>query len=313
MRRTMERQPKDLRALLAAPTPAEAAAARIERCPRVFLSGTGTSWHAANHGAFMLREAGVEAWAVEASQAVLHGPRPEREDALILLSHRGTKRHAGTLSEDARARGVTVVAIGGVGAPGADIETVAQEESAAYTASHLGALMRLAQVAAALGADLGDLDAVPDAVAAALAEAGAGVEPPERLLQFTGEGPNRWTSAEGALKVRETAAVAADGLSAEQLLHGPVAALGPRDGLVALDGGGPGAARVAEVAAAAERSGVPVCTFRATALGEALSVFPLTAAVQRIALETAELLGTDPDAFGYDRPERKAAFEGIAL
>ena len=58
---------------------------------------------------------------------------------------------------------------------------------------------------------------------------------------------------------------------------------------------------------------MPVRTFRATALGEALSVFPLTAAVQRIALETAELLGTDPDAFGYDRPERKAAFEGIAL
>lgn len=313
MRRTMERQPGDLRGLVASPTAAEVAAARLARCPRVFLYGTGTSWHAANHGAFMLREAGIDAWAVEASQAAMHGPRATREDGLVLLSHRGTKRQTSALLEAARAEGTTVVAIGGIGAPGADIETVAQEQSAAYTASHLGALMRLAQLATALGAGLGDLDAVPDAVEAVLSRPGPQVAPPERLLQLTGEGPNRWTAAEGALKVRETAAVAADGLSAEQLLHGPVAALGGRDALVALDGGGPGAARVAEVADAAERSGVPVHRIAATALGEHLSVFPLTAAVQRIALEAAETLGTDPDAFGYDRPARKAAFAEIQL
>jgi glucosamine--fructose-6-phosphate aminotransferase (isomerizing) len=39
----------------------------------------------------------------------------------------------------------------------------------------------------------------------------------------------------------------------------------------------------------------------------------LTAAVQRIALEAAETLGTDPDAFGYDVPGRKETWEAVDL
>ena len=42
--------------------------------------------------------------------------------------------------------------------------------------------------------------------------AARGVGPPQRLLEFVGAGPNQWTAAEGALKVRETAYVAAEGL-----------------------------------------------------------------------------------------------------
>ena len=37
-------------------------------------------------------------------------------------------------------------------------------------------------------------------------------------------------------------------------------------------------------------------------LGELLSIFPLTVAVQRIALEAAETLGVNPDTFGLDLP-----------
>ena len=50
-----------------------------------------------------------------------------------------------------------------------------------------------------------------------------------------------------------------------------------------------------------------------TVFGEALSVFPLTVCVQRIALELAEQLGTDPDAFGYDVPGRKEAWTALRL
>jgi glucosamine--fructose-6-phosphate aminotransferase (isomerizing) len=49
-----------------------------------------------------------------------------------------------------------------------------------------------------------------------------------------------------------------------------------------------------------------VTRIAATGLGEPLSVFGLTAAVQRIALESAEALGTDPDTFGRDVPGREA-------
>ena len=42
-------------------------------------------------------------------------------------------------------------------------------------------------------------------------------------------------------------------------------------------------------------------------------MFPLTVEIQRIALELAELRGTNPDSFGYDLPGRKDAWEPIGL
>ena len=312
MREMMAGQPALLRDLLADGDGPRAAAERI-RGRRVLLVGTGTSWHAANQGAWLLRAAGAEAWAVQAVDAAEHGPRPAAGDALILLSHRGTKRYTSTVLERARAEGTATVVISGRGAPGADIETSEPERSAAFTGSHLGALMRVAQIAAALGADLGRLDHVPDAVAAVLDGAGPGVAPPERLLELVGAGPNQWTAAEGALKVRETCYVATEGLSAEQLLHGPSVALREGDTVVALNGGGPGEGRLLEVAQLAEAFGAKVHTIAAAYPSELLSIFPLTAAVQRIALELAEALGTDPDSFGRDLPGRRAALAAIEL
>jgi glucosamine--fructose-6-phosphate aminotransferase (isomerizing) len=312
MRQTMWRQPADLESLLADAEPAERVAERI-RGRRILLVGTGTSWHAANQGAAFLRHAGQEAWAVQAADCATTGPAPGPDDALVLLSHRGTKRYTSTVVERARTAGVPTVQISGRGSPGADLETVEQETSAAFTASHLGALARLAQIATALGADLGPLASVPDAVAEVLARPPLGIEAPARLLELTGAGPNQWTAAEGALKVRETCGVAAEGLAVEQFLHGPSVALGESDALVVLDGGGPLRERLEEVATLVESYGSRVHRFREDALGELLSVFPLTAIVQRIALELAEALGRDPDAFGRDLPGRAEALGRIVL
>jgi glucosamine--fructose-6-phosphate aminotransferase (isomerizing) len=231
----------------------------------------------------------------------------------VLLSHKGTKTYTMQLLERARAEGVPTAVISGQGAPGAEIETSVVERSAAYTASHTGAMLRLAQLATALGADLGTLDGVPDAVAAVVEGPAVGVHPPRRAMEFVGAGPNQWTAAEGALKVRETAYVASAGMSVEQFLHGPSVAVGSDDTLVCLDGGGPGSERLSQVARSAESAGVPVRMIAADAPNELLSVFPLTAAVQRIALETAETLGTNPDSFGRDVPARAQALDGIAL
>jgi glucosamine--fructose-6-phosphate aminotransferase (isomerizing) len=294
MAKAMQRQPNDLRRILADWAPAEAGAARIAG-RRVFVVGTGTSWHAANQGAYFLRLAGADAVAVSAADCALWGPAPTAADALVLLSHRGTKRYTSQVLEQARAESIPTVAIGGEGAPAVDIETVAQETSGTFTASHLGALARLAQLAVVSGAELGELDKVPAAVDAALDAPGPTVELPERGLEFVGAGPNQWTAAEGALKVREAAHLFTAGLAVEQLLHGPAFALGPHDALVCVDGGGPGAARLAELANAIEARGTRVYRFAAPELGEPLSIFPLTVTVQRIALEFALQLGTDPD------------------
>jgi len=294
MATTMRRQPDELRRILADWEPAEAGAARIAG-RRVYVVGTGTSWHAANQGAYFLRLAGVDAAAVSAADCDLWGPRPAPADALVLLSHRGTKHHTSRVLERARAEGIPAVAIGGIGAPGVDLETVAQETAGTFTASHLGALARLAQLAVALGAELGHLDRIAPAVAASLEARVPTVDLPERGLELVGAGPNQWTAAEGALKIREAAHVFTAGLSVEQLLHGPGFALGPHDALVSLDGGGLGTARLTELVNAIEAGGTHVYRFAATELGEPLSVFALTATVQRIALKLAVQLGTDPD------------------
>ena len=52
---------------------------------------------------------------------------------------------------------------------------------------------------------------------------------------------------------------------------------------------------------------------RVSSLARALSIFPLTVIVQKIAAEAAETLGTNPDAYGRDLPGRDAAWSAIKL
>ena len=312
MRTTMAAQPEQLARLLADPGPAEAAAARLAG-RRILLIGIGSSWHAAQHGAWLLREAGVAADAAHAADLAPYDRAIDGQDGVIVLSHTGGTGYSMQMLERARAAGAATVHVSGIGA-GGELETVAAESSYAYTASHTGAMLRLAQVAAALGAELGPLDAIPDRVAAVLDRPGPLIGVPDRLVELIGAGPNAWTAQEGALKIREAAYVAAEGLSSEQFFHGPSVALDGQDTLVVLDGGGPAAERAETIARAVEVTGAQVMRFAERELGEALSVFPLTVVVQRIALELAEARGVSPDRFRYEEdPRREAAFEGVGF
>jgi glutamine---fructose-6-phosphate transaminase (isomerizing) len=311
MRDTMATQPDELRRLLDDQRGLESAAQRLAG-RRVLVVGTGTSWHAANQGAWWLRMAGVDAWAVPAADAAAGHPDPGDRDALLLLSHRGTKLYTSEALERARAAGVPTVVVSRHGNPDADLETVPAEVSSAFTASHLGALMRVAQLAEQLGASLGALHDVPEAVAHELAQGPVGVNPPARLLEFAGVGVNAWTAAEGALKTRETALVATEGLACEAILHGPAVALGAEDSLVCLDGGD-GSDRLKQLADVVRAQGAAVYEFARPALGPDLSVFPLTVIVQKIAAESAETLGTNADSFGRDLPGRDAAWSKLKL
>ena len=307
MRQTMDGQAEALAGILADEEPVLAVAERL-RGRRVLAIGTGTSWHAASQAAALLRAAGLDVSAAQSADAATDGPLPGRGGVLLAFTHTGAKRYTAQAAQRARARGAEVVQISAVGVDGADLATVARERSSAYTASHLGALLRAAQLARALGADLAGLGEVPLAVDHAYRATWDDHQPalPSRLIEFTGGGINQWTAAEGALKIREAAYVASEGLGVEQFLHGPSVALGENDRLVCLDGGGAWSARIAEVARAAEDAGVPVTRVAHNGLGELLSIFPLTVAVQRIALEAAETLGVNPDTFGLDQPGHQA-------
>jgi glucosamine--fructose-6-phosphate aminotransferase (isomerizing) len=234
-------------------------------------------------------------------------------DGIVVLSHTGGTGYSMTMLERAREAGAETVFISGIG-NGGDLETVAAEESYAYTASHTAAMLVLAQIATRLGAQLGRLDTIPERVAAVLDLPAPLVEVPGRLLELIGAGPNGWTAQEGALKIREASYVAAEGLSSEQFFHGPSVALDEQDTLVVLDGGGPMTARTESIAAAVEVTGAKVVRFAQPDLGEALSVFPLTAVVQRIALDLSESRGVSPDRFRYEEDERReAAFEAVGF
>ena len=250
---------------------------------RVLLAGTGTSWHAAGHGAALLRLARRRGVAARGARPRARGAGARSaRDALILLSHTGAKRYSAQRARRrARRPGCPTVAIGGIGAPGVDLETVELERSDTYTASHLGALLRLAQLAEALGATLGASSrACPSAVERRARRPRASRSRRRRaLLEFIGGGTNAWTAAEGALKAREASYVATEGLGVEQYVHGPSVAVGAQDALVVLDGGGPWSARLDEAAAARPPTpGAVVHRIREHALGEPLSIFPLTAA-----------------------------------
>ena len=312
MREAMCTQPEQLARLLADAGPAEVAAARLQG-RGLLLVGIGTSWHAAHHGAWMLREAGVEAEPVHAADVAPYGRAISPEDGVIVLSHTGGTGYSTAMLERARQAGAETLHISGIG-NGGELETVAAEASYAYTASHTGALARLAQIASALGARLGPLQDVPQRVAAVLDLPGPLIEVPDRLVELIGAGPNGWTAQEGALKIREASYVAAEGLSSEQFFHGPSVALDEQDTLVVLDGGGPMADRTEAIASALEVTGAKVARFPQRELGEALSVFPLTVVVQRIALELSEARGVSPDRFRYEQdPRREAAFEALGF
>src|SRR4051812_6319670 len=312
MRDAMWTQPDELGRLLADAGAAEAAAERL-RGRRLMLVGIGTSWHAAQHGAWFLRKAGVMVEAVHAADVAPYGRAISGGEGVIVLSHTGGTGYSMAMLERAREAGAATLHVSGIG-NGGELETVAAERSYAYTASHTGALLRLAQIATALGADLGPLDGVPERVRAVLDLPGALIEVPKRLVEVIGAGPNAWTAQEGALKIREASYVAAEGLSSEQFFHGPSVALDEQDTLVVLDGGGPMADRTEAIAAAVEVTGATVVRFGQRELGEQLSVLPLTVVVQRIALELSEARGVSPDRFRYEEdPRRETAFEALGF
>ena len=308
----MRSQPEQLAWLLADPDPAGVAAARLAG-RRLLLIGVGSSWHAAHQGAWMLREAGVDAEAAHAADLAPYERPIDAQEGVIVLSHTGGTGYSMQMLERARQAGAAALHISGIG-NGGELETVAPESSYTYTASHTGALLRLAQIATALGARLGALDAIPERVAAVLDLSGPLIGVPDRLVELIGAGPNAWTAQEGALKIREASYVAAEGLSSEQFFHGPSVALDAQDTLVVLDGGGPAADRTEAIAGAVQVTGARVARFAERDLSEALSVFPLTVVVQRIAVELAEARGVSPDRFRYEEdPRREAAFEALGF
>jgi len=327
---TLESQPRELARLLADGS-AALAAERLAAASRIFIVGTGTSFHGALAGQFMLRSAGREAWAVRAFEFANYPPAPRPDDGLILLSHRGSKRFSLESLELFRGSTERFVVITGEASPmqgDGVVHTVQQEKSPVHTASHTGAMLRLAQMASALGLPSwqSQLGGIPAAVEAAVVQrpdvvsalAGIDLAAP---LHFVGGGPARATAYEGALKIREAAhSVAAEGHDVEGILHGPLISIQPNQSAVLIAQPGAALARTREVAAALTEIGATVVavgpeaatipsasSIVTPAVDEVLAPIVNVVPLQWLAYEAARRLGVDADSFRRDEPRYAAA------
>ena len=260
------------------PDPAEVAhrdtiAHKVAGARRVYLTGCGTAYHAALAGASFLRDltaGAVDAQAVQAFELThYHRPGPAASDALIVLSHSGQPTATNATLAAARGAGAYCLTItGNPESPAAQAaddvldEGYAAVKSFAYTISYSLMLGLLADLAAHVAA----ARLTPSPLAAEVAALPAWhrqaftLEDPIRALAerlrdrdrwiFAGAGGNYATALEAGLKMQETNYTAATGMEMEEVLHGPIAALGDAV-LVAIAPRGAGRDRAVEVLRAA--------------------------------------------------------------
>jgi glucosamine--fructose-6-phosphate aminotransferase (isomerizing) len=351
--RTIHRQPEIIgQVLTECAADAERAAALLRGAHRVYLVGTGTSSHAAVVGEHLLRSVGVDALAVTNFDFVTY-PRPiGPDDAVIAISHRGSKTYGKRAIALALEAGARVVGLTGRGSPmegpAVVLRTAPSEESSTHTASYTGNLAGLALIARAVGAAgsagrqvlddgitrlpgvLNDVLANEDAVrpaAEALAASGR--------LVLAGAGPNAVTAREGALKVKESSFLTAEGFELETILHGGLQALEAGDLAVVILAAGPAVDRALAVVRALDIIGARVLVVADAgvagtvpapeggpyagrivnygSLPEPLSPIAAAIPLQLLAAFTADLRGTNADAFRADDPIYKEANASYAL
>ncbi len=260
---------------------AEAAAALAQK-RRVYLVGIGTSWHAAlvaEHWFRHFAQGSPEVQAWHSFEFYSYPPPLDQNDAVVVISHRGTKTYSFLALELAKARGAYTVAVTST-SPGArirvadlELNTVEQERSAAFTVSYTSALTVLAQVATGLGLpDAGDnlradlrarLQEVPDHIASVVdreSEIGETSKEHQARVRYicTGWGPNTANAYEVALKIKETSAADSEGLQTEQILHGPFCSVDEGCLVTLIAPPGPGHQRSLDIARACREVGAPV-------------------------------------------------------
>nr|MDQ2887225.1 SIS domain-containing protein [Chloroflexota bacterium] len=257
-------QPAALRELLTDWTGAEQIAQRLKGARRVLLAGIGTSFHAAIVGEYLLRHAGADAWAVRSFEFVTYPRALHPDDAVIVISHRGSKLHGIKALEQANGARVFTAGITGKGTKmqGADItlQTVEQELSSTHSISYTTTLTRLAQIAVRLAQLNGlseqspeqGLTSIPKLMEGILAredevrQVAQEAVQQQRRIYFVGAGPNAASASEGALKAKEAAYVTAEGFELEQAIHGPMVAFEERDLLLPISVGGAAQQRVGD-------------------------------------------------------------------
>jgi len=317
----MAQQPAVLEAL-AGRSDAIAGAVR-QVAPRP-LAGTaivarGSSDHASVYGRYLLELAsGRPVSLVAPSLHLLYRARVDYTGQLaIAVSQSGRTPEIVRTLAALRASGACGLAITNDAASelagAADLPVVlgaGEERAVPATKTVTAQLLAFALIARALGdvpfADE-DLRVLPGAVAAVLgdpepARALAAELAGEDRLVVTARGLLYGAALEAALKLQETSAISADGLSAADLRHGPIAIVTAGFPVLVLDGPGPAHADVAALIADLRARGARVWTIAPGGdlplpdLHEGLLPIVAVVRAQQLARELALARDRDPDA-----------------
>ena len=341
-------QPRAIREMLGKHTAAvQEVAGTAAKARRLHIVGIGTSWHAALVAESWFRRlvgesVHVQAW--HSFEFYTAPPRLTADDAVVIISHRGTKTYSFLALETAKAAGAYTVCVTSTG-PGprvqaADVmlQTVEPERSAAFTISYTTALSVLAMLSLEMGKHAGEVEGlselreglgkVPEYINEILARAGEISQIVERFQNQSrficaGWGANAANAYEVALKIKETSACDSEGLHIEQLLHGPFCSVGPECLMTLIAPPGAGYERALNVARASAEVGAPVWalvqegdselsglaaeTFTMPPVADMWSPLVYVAPLQLFTYSLALARGRHPDLFQQDNPRQAAA------
>jgi glutamine---fructose-6-phosphate transaminase (isomerizing) len=328
-------QPAVLARLLEAESGAiEALAAGLrERPPRfALIAARGSSDNVARYAQHVLGHlCRIPVALATPSLHTLYGTPPRLDGALVIgISQSGASPDVTAVVRDATEQGQATVAI--TNDPASPMARAArhvialgagEERSVAATKTYTASLGAVAALAAHLAGARHlqtELRAAPEAVAAQLEQPidrAAALAAGWQRCAVAGRGANYGTAFEAALKIKELTGIAAEPFSPADLMHGPIAILGPDHPLLAFAPAGPAAAAVAELLAEAQRRRAPtlVAASEPAPLAtvhlplvrtpEWLSPLPAAIPAQRIAADLAERRGVEIDRpFGLSKITR---------
>jgi glucosamine--fructose-6-phosphate aminotransferase (isomerizing) len=293
------------------------------RPPRfAVIAARGSSDNVARYAQHVLgRFCGIPvALATPSLHTLYHAP-PQLRDALVIgISQSGASPDVTAVVRDAAQQGQVTLAI--TNDPRSPMAVAAEhvielgtgeERSIAATKTYTASLAAVAALTAALSGrrELTDeLREVPAHLAAQL-EKPQDVDIDWQRCAVIGRGANYATAFEAALKVKELTGIAAEPYSPPDLMHGPVAVLGPDHGVLAFAPPGPAEHGVKDAVEEARRRGAPALVAAPGAdldlvpMPEWLSPLGAVIPAQRLAAAIAERKGIDVDRpFGLHKITR---------
>jgi glucosamine--fructose-6-phosphate aminotransferase (isomerizing) len=274
-------QPEVLARLLDAQLPRLAAwrkALRVDDIDGIVLVARGSSDNAARYAQYLwaLRTGLPVGLATPSLHTVYDGRLDFRGKAVVALSQSGASPDVVAVLAAAREQGAPAVAV--TNAPDSPLAAAATdvldleagpERSVAATKTYTSSVLAVAVLGAALADPdeesgyVADLRGVPAAAAAAI-ELTTGVDDAAAVLAaprrgvVVGRGLNLGTAYEAALKLTELTGSLMAPYSPADLMHGPVAALGPEVPVLVLAPDEPASASVLDLAREADRRESPV-------------------------------------------------------